>query len=151
MSPLATIAERKGALARVNWRVLSAHRRVHPTLGGCKWITFESIQACLDAGALEDAHQPHRPGISLDNERIAYLVHVLRSGGELEPLDLVAEPWARDPGRIKVWFEDGSHRFRAYQFTGLLERIPMRLHGPYADLLRYLASPAFSPFAPVSR
>lgn len=120
----------------LSWPVLqTARRKVRLTRGGCHWISFESIQACLDSGALEDAHIPYVPGVSRDDARIAYLVELLRGGVELDPLELRADVHPICPRLIKVWFFDGSHRFRAHQFVNQMHRIPILLSGSAAEAL----------------
>ena len=63
-----------------------------------------------------------------------------------------AAPVAHAPRRrLEVWFEDGSHRFRAYEFLGLREPLDVVLRGEarhVADLLS-VAGEGIVPTAPV--
>lgn len=102
----------------------------HPSkLPGCDWITYESIQECLDTGNIEDTTTPQCP-TSHHAARIAHLVLKLRAGETLDPIHLHC-----GPKRVSIW--DGSHRLRAYQFTQKLSSIPVILTGGLAKCLEF--------------
>lgn len=85
---------------------------------GCAWITFESIQACLDADVVESVdHIQHSK--SNHAARIAHLVEKLRKGEGLDPVLIIAE------SSNHRYISDGAHRVRAYQFAGMTEEIPL--------------------------
>lgn len=135
----------------MSWAALQAlGRKLHLTRGGCHWVTFESIRACLCTENLEDAHLPYVKGVSRDDARIAYLVRRIEAGEELDPMNLRADVHPLNPQRIKVWFFDGSHRFRAYQFTRRMHRLPIRLSGSAAFELLALVPFLFRQSSPMA-
>ena len=87
---------------------------------GCDWITFESIDTCLKNNHLEDVNVPQTIH-SHHAARIASLVKILQSG------ELLTSIHFHVGARIAIY--DGNHRFRAYQFTGLLDNIPSIITG----------------------
>jgi hypothetical protein len=121
--------------------------RVRVSEGGCAWITDASIRHCLDTGHFEEIDEPYVHGASHDAARIATMVSILRQGGILDPVVAILGPRnpTADPRIFKLWFHDGSHRFRAYQFAGIRAAIPAR----FADLsgAASLFEPFFQPFS----
>lgn len=106
----------------------------HPSkVPGCDWISFSSIQECLDTGNIEDSTIPQCP-TSHHAARIAHLVLKLRAGEVLDPIHLHI-----NEKRCAIW--DGSHRLRAYQFTGMLDKIPVILTGEFAACLEFRVKP----------
>lgn len=106
----------------------------HPCkVPGCDWISFESIQECLDKGNIEDCTAPQCP-TSHHAARIAHLVQKLRAGEALTPIHIHCSP-----KRCSIW--DGSHRLRAYQFEGKLDNIPVIITGELAKCLDFVAKP----------
>jgi hypothetical protein len=102
---------------------------VRMTRGGCHWILHRSISECIALGQFEDIDAPYVAGVSNDAARIAAMVRILENGGRLHPLDVILDrqPRACDHRRWELFFQDGSHRFRAYQYIGRTHAIPARL------------------------
>lgn len=92
-------------------------------VGGCDWIDDASIADCLARGFLEDASQPQTAG-SHHAARVAWLVALLGSGADIDPIEILVTPQ-------RVLIFDGSHRLRALQYLGLLERVAVLIdYGP---------------------
>ena len=58
-------------------------------------------------------------------------MQLVRAGVELDPLQpsvVAAQAVPHAPRRrLEAWFEDGSHRFRAYEYLGLCHLIEVQL------------------------
>ena len=120
--------------AVVDWPALARQTTLLKlTRGGCHWVSFASVAECLREGRLEDAAQPQTPE-SNHAARIASLVRLIERRTPMEQmvLNIVRADPARDGRgrRLSLWFEDGSHRFRAHEFLGSLGcPLPVILRG----------------------
>ena len=109
-------------LVKLDWEQVQVCSPVPVKPGGCAWITFESIEACLRERHLEDVSSPQTPD-SHHAARIAMLVTLLRDDVELDPIHVhVAD---------KVRIHDGNHRLRAHQYVGRVKAIRARLTGEF--------------------
>lgn len=117
----------------IDWSDLLLKLRMPQKRPGCDWITFESIQYCLDNNILEDTTIPQDYLKSNHAARIAHLVTILNRGEKLDPIHLNA-----GNRYVSIW--DGSHRFRAYQFVRNTKNIPIMVTGPYAECLHFVTS-----------
>ena len=134
--------------AYVDWSRLATLPAVFRlTRGGCEWVSFDSVAACERAGCYEDVSVPQTAG-SNHAARVASLARMLRRSVDLDPLTLVvvrhAPANASDGRRFSLYFDDGSHRFRACEYLGLDEplRVVLRGERPVLDEALALAGGA---------